>query len=125
MVDWAKSSIFFRDMSTEDQMSLLHETWSEMVLLDHIYRQVWFSDSHSVLLVNGKSIALPDIPAMFDATATKIFERVTELSNRFRHIQIDRTELVCLKFLILFNAKGKMVSHMSRLSPKFEDIFVQ
>ena len=27
-------------MSTEDQMSLLHQTWSELVLLDHIYRQV-------------------------------------------------------------------------------------
>lgn len=107
MVDWAKSSIFFRDMTTEDQMSLLHETWSELVLLDHIYRQVWFSDSHSILLVNGKSLALSEIQGMFDVNGTKLIERVSELSNRFRQIQIDRTELVCLKFLILFNAKGK------------------
>jgi nuclear receptor subfamily 5 group A protein 2 len=107
MVDWAKSSIFFRDMTTEDQMSLLHETWSELVLLDHIYRQVWFSDSESILLVNGKSLPLNDLSSMFDVSGCKLIERVAELSNRFRQIQIDRTELVCLKFLILFNVKGK------------------
>ena len=28
------------------------------------------------------------------------------MTNRFRNLQIDRTELVCLKFLILFDAKG-------------------
>ena len=50
-----KGSLFFQDMSTNDQMSLLHETWSELVLLDHIYRQVWFSNQENILLVTGAS----------------------------------------------------------------------
>ena len=106
MVEWAKSSIFFRDMSTDDQMSLLHETWSELVLLDHIYRQVWFSDSRSIILSNGKSILLSETHTMFDFNGIKLLERIAEISQRFREIHIDRTELCCLKFLILFNAKG-------------------
>ena len=44
-------------MSTNDQMSLLHETWSELVLLDHIYRQVWFSNQENILLVSGESVS--------------------------------------------------------------------
>jgi hypothetical protein len=121
LVDWAKSTIFFRDMSTEDQMSLLHETWGEMVILDHVYRQVWFSDSHSILLVNGRSMAFKDIPNKFDGTGVKLFNRLCELSDRFRQIQIDRTELVCLKFLILFNAKdskAQNVHYMTRVSER-------
>jgi len=50
-------SLFFQDMSTNDQMSLLHETWSELVLLDHIYRQVWFSNQENILLVSGESVS--------------------------------------------------------------------
>ena len=57
LVEWAKGSLFFQDMVTEDQMSLLHETWSELVLLDHIYRQVWFSNEQNILLVSGQSIS--------------------------------------------------------------------
>ena len=56
LVEWAKGSLFFSDMRTEDQMSLLHATWSELVLLDHIYRQVWFSNEANILLVSGQSV---------------------------------------------------------------------
>ena len=52
-----EGSLFFQDMSTNDQMSLLHETWSELVLLDHIYRQVWFSNQENILLVSGESVS--------------------------------------------------------------------
>ena len=41
----------------------------------------------------------------FDIGATKLIEKVMEITNRFRQLQIDRTELVCLKFLILFEVK--------------------
>ena len=115
-------------MSTNDQMSLLHETWSELVLLDHIYRQVWFSNQENILLVSGESVSskssLPGVTqnarpitltifsvlsvingGRFDIGATKLIEKVMEITNRFRQLQIDRTELVCLKFLILFEVK--------------------
>ena len=122
LVEWAKGSLFFSDMRTEDQMSLLHATWSELVLLDHIYRQVWFSNEANILLVSGQSVpskfflldkSLFDSVSSvlnggaFDIGASKLIEKVIDMTNRFRMLQIDRTELVCLKFLILFDAKGK------------------
>ena len=113
-------------------MSLLHETWSELVLLDHIYRQVWFSNQENILLVSGESVSSKFLPfhlttnpvpmtqklilfqvssvinggiCQGDIGATKLIEKVMEMTNRFRQLQIDRTELVCLKFLILFEVK--------------------
>ena len=44
----------------------------------------------------------------FDIGASKLIEKVIDMTNRFRMLQIDRTELVCLKFLILFDAKGML-----------------
>ena len=111
LVEWAKGSLFFSDMSTEDQMSLLHATWSELVLLDHIYRQVWFSNEANILLVSGQSVPITSVlnGGVFDIGASKLIEKVMDMTNRFRMLQIDRTELVCLKFLILFDAKGENI----------------
>ena len=47
---------------------------------------------------------------IFDIGATKLIEKVMEMTNRFRQLQIDRTELVCLKFLILFEVKEMVFS---------------
>ena len=58
----------------------------------------WFETKFSVTSVlNGGA---------FDIGASKLIEKVIDMTNRFRMLQIDRTELVCLKFLILFDAKG-------------------
>ena len=133
LVEWAKGSLFFSDMRTEDQMSLLHATWSELVLLDHIYRQVWFSNEANILLVSGQSVPSEFLywfegtaknshnlvssvlnGGTFDIGASKLIEKVIDMTNRFRMLQIDRTELVCLKFLILFDAKGESRIYLSR-----------
>ena len=125
-------------------MSLLHETWSELVLLDHIYRQVWFSNQENILLVSGESVSSKFLPfhlttnpvpmtqklilfqvssvinggiCQGDIGATKLIEKVMEMTNRFRQLQIDRTELVCLKFLILFEVKEKVLASFNLENP--------
>jgi len=130
LVEWAKGSLFFQDMSTNDQMSLLHETWSELVLLDHIYRQVWFSNQENILLVSGESVSILSVinGGRFDIGATKLIEKVMEITNRFRQLQIDRTELVCLKFLILFEVKDtKQVNsqYMNRVSERIQQVLME
>lgn len=37
IVEWARSSIFFRELKVDDQMKLLQNSWSELSIFDHIY----------------------------------------------------------------------------------------
>jgi len=38
-------------LKVEDQMRLLESSWSEMLLLDLLYRQLGHADSHQLLMV--------------------------------------------------------------------------
>ncbi|KAK7895820.1 hypothetical protein WMY93_021145 [Mugilogobius chulae] len=40
IIEWARTSVFFRQLQVSDQMTLLHNCWSELLLLDLISRQV-------------------------------------------------------------------------------------
>ena len=88
-------------------MILLRKAWIEIMILDHIYRQVWFADSNNLLLVTGRIVPLAELYNALDASGTKICEDLCDISDRFRELQIDRSEVMCLKFLILFSSKGK------------------
>uniref|UniRef100_A0A3B5AXS2 Nuclear receptor subfamily 5, group A, member 2 n=1 Tax=Stegastes partitus TaxID=144197 RepID=A0A3B5AXS2_9TELE len=56
IVEWARSSIFFRELKVDDQMKLLQNCWSELLILDHVFRQVVHAKEGSILLVTGHSI---------------------------------------------------------------------
>lgn len=38
IVEWARSSIFFREQKVDDQAKLLQTCWSELLILGHICR---------------------------------------------------------------------------------------
>lgn len=42
-----------------DQMKLLHNCWSELLVLDHIFRQVQHGQEDSFLLVTGQEVTTP------------------------------------------------------------------
>lgn len=42
-----------------DQMKLLHNCWSELLVLDHIFRQVQHRQEDSILLVTGQEVTTP------------------------------------------------------------------
>lgn len=42
-----------------DQMKLLHNCWSELLVLDHIFRQVLHAKEDSILLVTGQEVRTP------------------------------------------------------------------
>ncbi|NXU39016.1 NR5A2 protein, partial [Drymodes brunneopygia] len=58
IVEWARSSIFFRELKVDDQMKLLQNCWSELLILDHIYRQVVHGKEGSILLVTGQQVSI-------------------------------------------------------------------
>ncbi|XP_067829117.1 nuclear receptor subfamily 5 group A member 2-like isoform X2 [Heptranchias perlo] len=107
LVEWARSSIYFKELKVDDQMKLLQNCWSELLVMDHIYRQVAHGKDSSILLVTGQQIDLPTIASQSGAMLNNLVTRTQELVTKLRSLQTDRHEFVCLKFLVLFSPDVK------------------
>ncbi|XP_055454093.1 nuclear receptor subfamily 5 group A member 2 isoform X2 [Psammomys obesus] len=107
IVEWARSSIFFRELKVDDQMKLLQNCWSELLILDHIYRQVVHGKEGSIFLVTGQQLDYSSIASQAGATLSNLMNHAQELVVRLRSLQIDQREFVCLKFLVLFSLDVK------------------
>ncbi|XP_042114176.1 nuclear receptor subfamily 5 group A member 2 isoform X2 [Peromyscus maniculatus bairdii] len=107
IVEWARSSVFFRDLKVDDQMKLLQNCWSELLILDHIYRQVVHGKEGSLLLITGQQVDYSSIASQAGVTLTNLLSHSQELILRLRSLQFDHREFVCLKFLVLFSLDVK------------------
>lgn len=136
-------------LQVADQMRLLHSCWSELLLLDHVCRQLHHGREETVLLVTGEEVgwlfekhALHSLRAAGLHTAfltsysifgpspqtflyfglqiemssilnqsgpplINLVQRTQELVKRLQVLQMDRREMACFKFLILFNQSKK------------------
>ncbi|XP_078733903.1 nuclear receptor subfamily 5 group A member 2-like [Lampetra fluviatilis] len=103
IVEWARGSVYFRDLKVDDQMRLLQGCWSELLVLDHVYRQVRHGKPSSILLITGQQVELSAVlEAGGGPTLAGLLSRAQELVSRLHALRLDRRELVCLKFLLLF-----------------------
>ncbi|CAM9323715.1 unnamed protein product, partial [Lampetra planeri] len=103
IVEWARSSIFFRELKVDDQMKLLQNCWSELLILDHVFRQVVHAKEGSILLVTGQQVDYAVIASQAGATLNNLLIHAQELVAKLRSLQLDQREFVCLKFLVLFS----------------------
>ncbi|KAM6965113.1 steroidogenic factor 1a [Aplochiton taeniatus] len=113
IVEWARSCIFFKELRVGDQMKLLHNSWSELLVLDHIFRQVQHGKESSILLVTGQEIETSSIVSQAEATLSGLVQRGQELAGRLQALQVDRREIACLKFLLLFNPNVKLLENQA------------
>ncbi|XP_059269036.1 nuclear receptor subfamily 5 group A member 2 isoform X3 [Mustela nigripes] len=107
IVEWARSSIFFRELKVDDQMKLLQNCWSELLILDHIYRQVVHGKEGSIFLVTGQQVDYSIIASQAGATLNNLMSHAQDLVAKLRSLQFDQREFVCLKFLVLFSLDVK------------------
>lgn len=113
-------------------MKLLHNCWSELLVLDYIARQLHHGKEDSVLLITGQEVThmhtliidictymhciqsidgcvcvgqveLASLLAQAGVTLSGMIQRGQELVHRLQELQLDRRETACLKYLILFN----------------------
>ncbi|KAK2818780.1 hypothetical protein Q5P01_024341 [Channa striata] len=103
MVEWARTSTFFKQLKLSDQMKLLHNCWSELLLLDVISRQVLYGKEGTLLLVTGQEVELSDTACPASPTLASLVQRGQELVEKLHILKVDRQEFACIKFLILFN----------------------
>ncbi|KAL2092420.1 hypothetical protein ACEWY4_012218 [Coilia grayii] len=113
IVDWARSCIFFRELQVGDQMRLLHNCWSELLVLDHVCRQVQHGKEGTLLLVTGEEIEISSILGKAGPPLVSLIQRAQELVKRLQTLQMDRREMACFKFLTLFNPSVKLLDNQA------------
>ncbi|XP_073699772.1 nuclear receptor subfamily 5 group A member 2-like [Garra rufa] len=91
------------DENVDDQMKLLQNCWSELLILDHVFRQVMHAKEGSILLVTGQQVDYALIASQAGATLNNLLSHAQELVSKLRSLQLDQREFVCLKFLVLFS----------------------
>ncbi|XP_068605519.1 nuclear receptor subfamily 5, group A, member 5 [Brachionichthys hirsutus] len=109
LVQWARNSTLFKELKVEDQMVLLQSSWSELLVLDHLCRQVTYGKEGCIYLVTGQQIEVSTIISQAGATLSGLVSRTQDLVSKLRALQLDRHEFVSLKYLVLFNPDVKSV----------------
>ncbi|KAH9493245.1 Nuclear receptor sub 5 group A member 2 [Bulinus truncatus] len=100
MVEWARNSSFFKEIKVEDQMKLLHSSWSEILLLDFMFRNIHNVWGKEIITPNGTGIGFEILDKIgLGDVKSKVFE----LIKKGKELKLDFTEYMCLKFLILLN----------------------
>ncbi|CAG5124276.1 unnamed protein product, partial [Candidula unifasciata] len=109
LVNWAKRIPHFTDLSLDDQVILLRAGWNELLIAGFSHRSITAKDG--VILASGLQIQRD---SALQAGVGNIFDRVlSELVDKMREMKVDKTELGCLRAIILFNpsAKGLTAVH--------------
>uniref|UniRef100_A0AAR2JAH6 Retinoic acid receptor RXR n=1 Tax=Pygocentrus nattereri TaxID=42514 RepID=A0AAR2JAH6_PYGNA len=133
LVEWAKRIPHFSELPLDDQVILLRAGWNELLIASFSHRSITVKDG--ILLATGlhvhrNSAHSAGVGAIFDresahnAEVGAIFDRVlTELVSKMRDMQMDKTELGCLRAIILFNPDAKGLSSPSEVELLREKVY--
>lgn len=131
LVEWAKRIPHFSELPLDDQVILLRAGWNELLIASFSHRSISVKDG--ILLATGlhvhrNSAHSAGVGAIFDrahnAEVGAIFDRVlTELVSKMRDMQMDKTELGCLRAIILFNPDAKGLSNSSEVELLRERVY--
>ena len=94
------NSFYIFNFQVDDQMKLLQNSWSEMLILDQIHQRLHNHLPDETTLHNGQkfellSLALLGVPSMA--------ETFQEITNKFTALKFDSADYVCLKFVLLLS----------------------
>ncbi|XP_031683007.1 nuclear receptor subfamily 5, group A, member 5 isoform X1 [Oncorhynchus kisutch] len=122
LVEWARNSALFKELKVEDQMVLLQSCWSELLVLDHLCRQVAYSREGCIYLVTGQQIEVSNILTQAGVTLTSLVSRTQDLVVKLKALHLDTQEFVCLKYLVLFNPDVKSVQDRGQVEQTQERV---
>uniref|UniRef100_A0A3P9IQF2 Retinoic acid receptor RXR n=1 Tax=Oryzias latipes TaxID=8090 RepID=A0A3P9IQF2_ORYLA len=117
LVEWAKRIPHFSELPLDDQVILLRAGWNELLIASFSHRSIPLKDGGSLaseLQRDGSHAA--GVGAIFDRV-------LTELVNKMRDMQMDKTELGCLRAIVLFNPDAKGLSNTSEVELLREKVY--
>ncbi|KAL4629593.1 retinoic acid receptor RXR-beta isoform X6 [Arapaima gigas] len=119
LVEWAKRIPHFSELPLDDQVILLRAGWNELLIASFSHRSITVKDG--ILLATGLHVHRN---SAHSAGVGAIFDRVlTELVSKMRDMQMDKTELGCLRAIILFNPDAKGLSNPNEVELLREKVY--
>ncbi|XP_060659518.1 nuclear hormone receptor FTZ-F1 isoform X1 [Drosophila nasuta] len=118
-VDWARNTVFFKDLKVDDQMKLLQHSWSDMLVLDHLHHRIHNGLPDETQLNNGQvfdlmSLGLLGVPQLGDY--------FNEIQNKLQDLKFDMGDYVCMKFLILLNPDVRGIVNKKTVTEGHESV---
>ncbi|XP_057261334.1 retinoic acid receptor RXR-beta-like, partial [Pezoporus wallicus] len=119
LVEWAKRVPRFCQLPLDDQVILLRAGWNELLIASFSHRSISVQDG--ILLATGLHVHRN---SAHSAGVGAIFDRVlTELVSKMRDMRMDKTELGCLRAIILFNPDAKGLSNAAEVELLREKVY--
>ncbi|XP_052606912.1 estrogen receptor [Peromyscus californicus insignis] len=100
MINWAKRVPGFGDLNLHDQVHLLECAWLEILMIGLI----WRSMEHPGKLLFAPNLLLDRNQGKCVEGMVEIFDMLLAASSRFRTMNLQGEEFVCLKSIILLNS---------------------
>ncbi|KAK3088566.1 hypothetical protein FSP39_020704 [Pinctada imbricata] len=119
LVEWAKRIPHFTELPLDDQVILLRAGWNELLIAAFSHRSIVVKDG--ILLATGLHVHRS---SAHQAGVGTIFDRVlTELVAKMREMKMDKTELGCLRAIVLFNPDAKGLAAVSEVEQLREKVY--
>ncbi|XP_076221638.1 retinoid X receptor ultraspiracle isoform X6 [Nomia melanderi] len=119
LVAWAKHIPNFTSLPLEDQVLLLRAGWNELLIASFSHRSIDVKDG--IVLATGITVYRNTAQ---QAGVGTIFDRVlSELVSKMREMRMDRTELGCLRAIILFNPEVRGLKSIQDVTKLREMIY--
>ncbi|XP_063051400.1 retinoic acid receptor RXR-alpha-B-like isoform X2 [Engraulis encrasicolus] len=119
LVEWAKRIPHFSELPLDDQVILLRAGWNELLIASFSHRSITVKDG--ILLATGLHVHRN---SAHSAGVGAIFDRVlTELVSKMRDMQMDKSELGCLRAIVLFNPDSKGLSNPAEVEVLRERVY--
>ncbi|XP_054712591.1 nuclear hormone receptor FTZ-F1-like [Uloborus diversus] len=116
-VDWARNSIFFKELKVDDQMKLLQHSWSDMLILDHLHQRLHNGLPEETTMPNGQKFSLVNLALL---GVTSMVDRLNLVASRLTELKFDPLDFICLKFLLLLNPDVRTLSNLKLVHEAYE-----
>ncbi|XP_012231276.1 retinoic acid receptor RXR-like isoform X3 [Linepithema humile] len=118
---WARHIPHFISLPLEDQVCLLKNGWNELLIAAFSHRSMDVKDKDSIVLTVSMTVHRTSAQ---QAGAVGIFDRIlSELVAKMREMKMDRTELECLRSIILFNPEVQGLKSVEKVNLLREKIY--
>ena len=121
-----RSSYYFQELklSVDEQMKLLQDTWSEMLILDQMYHRMHNSLPDETELPNGQKFNLLSLGLMGVPSMANKFHKISE---NLKQLCFDSADYICLKFILLLNAGAVQNNrqHVHECSEQVHEILLE